>query len=457
MKLRHYVWAAVAALALTCMPMAAKADTVYLNVNDGDDITVELFNAVQGGNTVVIPEGKYEISSKIRIGSDTTIKSGSGKVTLTMSGSSDVMMFTPSSVTHGNDNITLQDLILHGEKDTDAILRFYNASKLILSRVQIRNGSGVGVRFNNCKSTTMNNCIVAGNYTEGIAVKDSTVMIKKTTIMNNGHEVFGNTDYTTEGNGISVREGAVVSFKACTIKENGAYGIGVSAGGAIKLQGTKKAPNKVTENSWNGISVTGAGTSAAVNYLNCDGNGTNPRITGDGASGHGMGVSAGATANVKNSTFNNNSKCGLSLFSNGAKLTITKCKLNNNGGHGIGARKGVTLNATSCTTNYNKEHGIMLLDQSEGTLKSITASHNGKENKGLVAGKTSKNVTITGGKFYSNGQDGISLYEITGNVLVDGATMKSNPWYGLRIRSCPKAKVINCKYSKNGRGTYTLS
>ena len=191
--------------------------------------------------------------------------------------------------------------------------------------------------------------------------------------------------------------------------------------------------------------------------MNCDGNGVNPKKTGEGTSGHGMGVSGGATATVKNSTFNNNATCGISLFNTGSKLTITKCRLNNNGGHGLGARQGVTLTLNSCTANHNGEHGVMMLDKSGGTLTSLTASYNGKENKGLVVGKTNKKVTITGGKFVANGQDGISLYEITGKVTVTGATMKKNPWFGLRIRNCPKAVVKKCKYSGNGRGTYTLT
>ena len=200
------------------------------------------FNAAQGGNTVIIPEGSYEISRKVRIGSNTTIKSASGKVTLTMSDDSDVMLFTAKD--GGAADITLQDLILEGEKNSAAILRFYDVNKLKLNRVQIRNSGGVGVRFAGCKSAAMYNCVVTGNYTEGIAVEDTTLMIKKTKITGNGHKVSGHKGYNTEGNGISVREGAVVSFKASTMEKIWPTASASATAASSSCRGRRKHPSR---------------------------------------------------------------------------------------------------------------------------------------------------------------------------------------------------------------------
>ena len=43
MKLKNCAWALLAAAAMMFLPTTARAEDVYLNVDDGEDITIQLF------------------------------------------------------------------------------------------------------------------------------------------------------------------------------------------------------------------------------------------------------------------------------------------------------------------------------------------------------------------------------------------------------------------------------
>ena len=190
-----------------------------------------------------------------------------------------------------------------------------------------------------------------------------------------------------------------------------------------------------------------------MEYARCSENGHDPKGNSEGQNGHGLGVTDGAKGTVRNSIFDNNGVCGVSLFGAGAVLDISGCTANNNGRPGIGGRRGVTLTASQMTLNGNAWHGIMLLDNSTGQMNNITANNNTKF--GLDIGQTTKPVAVNGCRTDGN-NDGVYIYSAR-NVQVRNTTASGNVRYGLYVAKDASAALSGNNFTGNYRKDTNLN
>lgn len=366
----------------------------------------------------------------------------------------------------GNAKMTLKDASITGGSTGIYLNSKYQAA---LTRVQvadvesiglnIRSGarltSAVGCSFLRAGSkgvyvqkgctAVLQNCTISGNHTDGLHVNNAKAQLTSCLITGNGHEQK-TSNYNSIGYGIHMQNNANVTIKGGKVNSNLGYGV-ICSSGTLDVQGSANAYSEFMYNAWSGLSFSGSRTKINMQYARCSENGYDPKGNSEGQNGHGLGVTDGAKGYVRNSLFEKNGVCGISLFGNNAVLDIANCTASNNGRHGIGGRKGVTLTASNMTLNNNVQHGIMLLDNSTGTMNAITACNNGKF--GLDIGMTTKSVTVSGCRTDGN-SDGVYIYTAR-NVQVKNTSGASNKRYGLYVSKDASASLSGNSFKNNYR------
>lgn len=324
-----------------------------------------------------------------------------------------------------------------------------NLTKVLNSTIVRCTSRGVYVR-KGC-SATLQNCTVAANGLDGIYVDYGKAALTNCLITGNGHEEKTST-YNSIGYGVRIRNKASVVMKGCQVNSNLGYGV-ICSSGTLDVQGTAQSYCEFMYNAWSGLSFSGSNSKIIMNYARCSENGYDPKGNSEGQNGHGLGVTDGAKGTVKNSIFNHNGVCGISLFGNNAVLNIESCIASDNGRHGIGGRKGVTLTAVNMTLNNNVQHGIMLLDNSTGTMTAVTANDNGKF--GLDIGQTTKSVSVNGCTVNGN-SDGVYIYTAK-NVRVSNTKGSQNLRYGLYVSKDASAVLSGNTFKNNYRKDISIN
>ena len=306
--------------------------------------------------------------------------------------------------------------------------------------------SGVrGVYIQSKSSANLQNCTVSGCGTEGINVNKGTAALTNCLITGNGRQQQ-TALYNSIGYGVHILNGAKVTMRGGKVNSNLGYGV-LCGNGTLDVQGSGQSYAEFMYNAWSGLSFSGRKTSITMNYARCSENGYDPKGNSEGQNGHGLGVTDGAKGTVRNSIFDHNGVCGISLFGTGAVLDISGCTANNNGRHGIGGRRSVTLTASNMTLNGNAWHGIMLLDNSTGSMNNITANNNTKF--GLDIGQTTKPVTVNSCRTDGN-NDGVYIYSAR-NVQVRNTSASGNLRYGLYVAKDASAALSGNNFSSNYR------
>lgn len=306
--------------------------------------------------------------------------------------------------------------------------------------------SGVrGIYVESKSSVNLQNCTLSGCGTEGLNVNKGTATLSNCLITGNGR--YQQTSlYNSIGYGIHILNGGKVTMRGGKVNSNLGYGV-LCGNGTMDVQGSGQSYAEFMYNAWSGLSFSCRKTKITMNYARCSENGHDPKGNSEGQNGHGLGVTDGANGKVRNSIFDSNGVCGISLFGTGSVLDISGCTANNNGRHGIGGRRGVTLTASNMTLNNNVQHGIMLLDNSTGRIDGITANYNKKF--GLDIGQTTKPVTVTGCRTDGN-NDGVYIYSAR-NVQVRNTSASANLRYGLYVAKDASAALSGNKFSSNYR------
>lgn len=336
-------------------------------------------------------------------------------------------------------NVNVQDMTTAGitMNSTSTLTKAVNCSFL---RCGAR---GVYVR-SKC-SAMLQNCTVAGNTMDGVYVDKGKATLTNCLITGNGQRQQTST-YNSIGYGVRIRNGASVIMRGGQVNSNLGYGV-ICSSGSLDVQGSAQNYCEFMYNAWSGLSFSGSKSRITMKYARCSENGSDPKGNSEGQNGHGLGVTDGAKGTVRDSIFDHNGVCGISLFGNNAVLDIQNCTASNNGRHGIGGRKGVTLKASNMTLNGNAQHGIMLLDNSTGTMNYITANNNKKF--GLDIGQTTKSVSVNGCTVNGN-NDGVYIYTAR-NVRVTNTSGSGNLRYGLYISKDASAALSGNKFTKNHR------
>lgn len=305
------------------------------------------------------------------------------------------------------------------------------------------NSKGIYIR-KGC-SATLQNCTIAANGLDGIHVDNAKTWLTDCLITGNGHAQQTSV-YNSVGYGLRIRNKASVVMRGGRVNNNLGYGV-ICSSGTLDVQGSPDAYCEFMYNAWSGLSFSGYSASVSMNYARCSENGYDPKGNSEGQNGHGLGVTDGAKGKVRNSIFDNNGVCGISLFGNGSVLDIECCTASSNGRHGIGGRKGVTLTAANMVLNNNVQHGIMLLDNGTGSITGVTANDNGKF--GLDIGQTRKNVTVNGCTTNAN-NDGVYVYTAR-NVQISNTQGSQNLRYGLYISKDGAAALSGNTFTNNYR------
>lgn len=373
--------------------------------------------------------------------------------------------------TKGSGKVTVRNCEIGGGKDGIAVL---DKKQAVLENVQVTDTTGTGlwvkgkakvtkavsssflrsgvrgVYVEKNSNVNLQNCTLSGCGTEGINVKGAATLTN-CLITGNGRQQQ-TALYNSIGYGVHILNGAKVTMRGGKVNSNLGYGV-LCGNGTLDVQGTAGSYAEFMYNAWSGLSFSGRKTSITMNYARCSENGYDPKGNSEGQNGHGLGVTDGARGVVRNSIFDQNGVCGISLFGTGAVLDIANCTANNNGRHGIGGRRSVTLTASNMTLNGNVQHGIMLLDNSTGTMENITANDNKKF--GLDIGLTTKPVVVNSCHTDGN-NDGVYIYSAR-NVQVRNTSASRNIRYGLYVAKDAAAALSGNNFTGNYRKDTNLN
>ena len=422
---------------------AIKNKNIYniqkLKVNNKTDITNELIEKLEYGRKhgtvarrviIYIPSGTYMVKDDkdLVIHSNTYIVAENDTIIEKKDGDKGSIIKTNAK--ENSKNIYIFGGVWNGNDTSKKVIEIAGAKNVKLQNIVIKNSKQNGLNIAQGSTVTVQNCIIRKNKKHGIGVYSSSNLFLKNSEINN------NLKY-----GIAVEEST--------------------------LYANNDANNRITWNSWAGITSSGKNAKLYIQKNIIDYNGRNPRKTLEGKVGHGIALHDGTYAQIINNEINNNRECGISIFNNNKKqVYINNNRINNNGRHGIGARKKAKFFANKNVISSNSCHGIMVSDSSETVVTNNIIKSNKKigisvtrkskvliyknniyKNKrfGINIDTKSKAISIYKNKLNKNGSKAI---RICGNSNVDkikNNTIKRHNDYGIYIKN---SKVKSIKGNK---------
>ncbi|MFP3153696.1 right-handed parallel beta-helix repeat-containing protein [Lachnospiraceae bacterium ZAX-1] len=377
---------------------AKHPDAQVKQISTQGDITtklVELFETSKDGEEVIIyiPSGNYTIKDdkKLLLHSDNIIVMESD-TKISKQGGSNAIFRTRALEKVKNIQIIGGQLDGQGKGAID----IYEAGNVTIDGTKINN-SKAGIKISKSTNTIIKNVTVKKSSAQGIYISKSTG-----TIINNA------TVEKSGGQGIYILSGSTVAMDQVTIKSSKTQGISVNLESKATIHNITVKASKGTGmsvgnksivhvkdstfsgNNWSGFSATGSKTKVYIANSTFSNNGVKPKTSGDGAIGHGIGISGSAYGEIKNSTIAENHECGISVF-NGSKVKLDGNIISKNGRHGIGARQKVNLvDVRNNTISKNGYDGIMVADRSK------MIAYNNKVTSNKVLGiSVSKSSTVS--------------------------------------------------------------
>jgi len=207
------------------------------------------------------------------------------------------------------------------------------------------------------------------------------------------HEGFDHSDDRFSGITIMAKD---VTIAACSVTHSAGHGIAVLDGGNATITGCE-----VSSCGWDGISVYGKGSQAAIRDTKSRSN-----------IQHGLGIWGGGSANVEKSQMSKNGLCGILAMGSNTQILISGTVGSNNREAGILVSDGVaaTLNANRCDDNLLS--GIVI--RGEKTAAKITNNvTTGNNEVGIL---THTGVKI--GKFENNKSSGNTRRQIWRDAVI---------------------------------------
>ncbi len=136
-------------------------------------------------------------------------------------------------------------------------------------------------------------------------------------------------------------------------------------------------------------------------------------------------------------------------------LSITNCVSHGNGLDGFTMDFQIDGHVDNNVAYDNGRHGFNVVTDSQNTELSNDISY-GNGSNGLMIQRGSDNIplthniTVTGGQFYSNGEDGIQV-DLANNVLINGVNIHDNMDRGVRFRGSSGSELENSTLTNDSR------
>ena len=369
---------------------------------------------------------------------------------------------TESVTIESKQNLTLNlnGKILTGKEESAPVIAVNGSNNLTVIGGKITGGTGGGIRIENSKDATIENCIIQDNKTTDVSIKNGTDVSRGA------------------GGGVYVRDGAL-TIKASTIQGNTA-----TRGGGVYADHSTVNINKSTlqNNKANDVpsdaSASNQGLGGGIYSFDCTLTITDSTITDNEACGStslfrynttentdrlvssalgkgGGGICAvgkasnvtlsGVTVTENKATFsqNNTLAVGAGIDAEGGTLTVTKSNISGNNargnGGGIFSAEGNVLNVSDTTIQSNQGNnggGIHMGEKaaaaapSQATItdtKILDNTSTGIQGGGVYIGTRATaaltNCTVAGNKTLSTGG---GIYGSLCTITLDNVTVKRN-------------------------------
>ncbi len=401
---------------------------VVLNVSSGQDITMELQDAVNQYTDIVIPQGEYTCNG-IKIGNvkDLVINATDAVIKLKTDAANPIL-YTPNGYTP--ENVTINGGIWDGNGNSNPVFRFYgNVNDLSLNSLNVQNSSDIGIRVKGCTGDLNLKYVVSkNNNLSGILVSDCNDSLKV---------YMDHCNFDNNGEfGIRIKD------TQCALAINRSYAYTNGKSGIL----ASNCKNSVTiykfkakSNSENGISIQDS-SDVILNAVTAAKNKSfGVRLENVQKNNNSNGIY------MKNSEISSNKSTGIYLRS----CPDVRIKTSN-----IEANLGVGINIYDCNlvSLYqdkflsNSDYGINIDESGTVTSNQVESCKNKKCGLRAIG---SNLVKISFGKYDENGAHGIYIDHSIAKVNQSQAN--SNYWGGLvGTGETTKTYVNGGQYNGNG-------
>ncbi|MBA7635417.1 hypothetical protein ES703_43021 [subsurface metagenome] len=415
-----------------------QADYVCDGTDDHVEIQAALAALPGGAGEVLLLEGTYYIEVRLALDSNQTLR-GCGKNTILTTTTIDLDIITAT----GGDGteltgILIADFCIDGDAgevaNVSGILWAYVDYSKIRDIWSQDNGTGSGIRLNNCDFNEIIGCTCQGNTSNGIYLSTS-----------NNNTVSGN---TCQGNlnGICV----ATSSENNTVSGNTCQG---NTGNGIYLAASSNnntVSGNTCQGSVNGIQVATTAHNNTVSGNTCQGNNNgiylydsccNNTIAGNTCQGngnHGIIIELGSNNNTSTgNTCQGNGGAGICLYDSNCNNTISGNTCQGSGNTGIYIELGSnnnTITGNTCQGSLTGA-GIFLYESSHNTVTGNTCQGNGGagffDGRGIYLYGSCHNNTVSGNTSQGNAKDGICVdgsdnNNIVGNVCLENSQETDN-------------------------------
>ncbi len=162
---------------------------------------------------------------------------------------------------------------------------------------------------------------------------------------------------------------------------------------------------------------------------------------------NGISLTVNSAVEIANVTANGTGETGIAVHGAGGNVTVTNCTAEGNANRGIwvaGAVGNVTV--TDCVTNQNGadveegEDGVAIWDVT-GNVEITNSQANGNGWLGFYI-EGGQNVTIAGTTANQNADDGICVYSVSGTVTISGSAAHENGYDGFWIEDIGENVIV---------------
>lgn len=270
-----------------------RADMVCDGVDDHVEIQAAIHRVSDGGQIgkVVLSEGTFHVSQEIELPSDLVLQ-GQGSVSVLRVADHAQMglVLTNDDWTQGNQNITLIDFAIDGNKLNQGNdffqtgVMFFIVQNFVMRRLSVFDMAFDGITiYDFSDDGQIDQCQIYGCDQAGVYIADcGGLTISGNTIRSNGWDgislavawdstIMGNPISNNGGTGIRLELSGGCTITGNTVSVNGEDGISV---GGFNARNCTISANTVRANGWHGIHVHNQASHNVIADNNCEANGT---------------------------------------------------------------------------------------------------------------------------------------------------------------------------------------
>jgi len=418
-------------------------DFGFFSENSSLANTLALQKAIDYSHQMRIPiildtnNKSYFIANTIKIPSDLSIDFNNNTIYRDPKfGVFDII--TNSNHNTGNSNITIKNLMIHGNKDADsrhavnikdrfAGLRLYNVTNSILDNIDVsytvngeeqKEANRAGIMFENCNNITANN--INGHHNDRTAIF----------ILNSSVKIYGSYTHHNKGSGI----GGNNSFNSEY------YNIHTHNNGYSQLSINGKNNKASFVNAYNGAKGY-SNINIGHNIKSADASGTIiSNIKSYNSDGWGLTVSGSSDITISDAVVYGNKDKNIFIIDNSNRVKILKSKVYDGNSIGIYFKNGSGHVVDNSEVFSNGSHGIEISKSASVELgPSIKVYNNGRlitSNSSGVA--VSGYAKIIGGDYYDDQNQktqSAGVWAAGGTIDLLNSRIPKNKEYSLRKTS----------------------